>query len=696
MKCRSATVVAICLLSSLASGLRAAEPPSRSAEDSALPPLFDPTRHMRVSEVRPGMKGYGLSVFSGTKIERFDVEVIDILRKFNPSYDVVLIKAKGQNLEHTGSVAGMSGSPIFLKDDQGRERMIGAFAYGWPLTKDPLAGVQPIEYMLRIRTDATVPPDGGLAPAGGKSDTATVKTDTTTDQKTAGAKLNWSLTQSPYFPRLNLDALAHREGELSTRKPLSHMTLVGSGDVPQLQPLATPLMTSGVSPELLKQVAPLFEAMGLTPLQSGGGGSTSPPGEAPATLAPGSVLAVPMILGDMEMTALGTTTEVLGDRVFGFGHPFNNEGPVSLPMGAGRVSTIIPNLTTSFKLGAMTVAKGKLTADQSVGVGGLIGNGPSLVPIDFTVTYADGSVNKRYHFDAALHPRFTPLICGLSMMAALSGAHEVPPINTVDYDVKIEFANGEIVNVKNRAANTSAMEIFQEVGMPLMTAADNPFERVMVKKVSGTFKVSNEARDAQIVEVNLPKTRLQAGETVKVFVTYKPFRSEEQILSTDFTFPPDLPEGNYQLVVGDFRRYTQDEVQSRPFRFTAERADELFAALRDIAGIRRDALYLRLVRQPDGVAVGRTAMPQLPSSRRTVIMGAGRTNTTRFVSSAVKTVPTGYVMNGAGEFTITVDPKAKVGLGKPAPVKVDAGSAKDAPQKSEPAATPVKPNDAAK
>jgi len=55
--------------------------------------------------------------------------------------------------------------------------------------------------------------------------------------------------------------------------------------------------------------------------------------------------------------------------------------------------------------------------------------------------YADGSVDKHYHFDAALHPRFTPLICGLSMMAALSGAHEVPPINTVDYDVKIEFAN---------------------------------------------------------------------------------------------------------------------------------------------------------------------------------------------------------------------------------------------------------------
>jgi hypothetical protein len=228
-----------------------------------------------------------------------------------------------------------------------------------------------------------------------------------------------------------------------------------------------------------------------------------------------------------------------------------------------------------------------------------------------------------------------------------------------------------------------------------MTAADNPFERVMVKRVTGTFDVSTEARDAAIVEVNLPKTRLRAGETVKAFVTYKPFRGEEEILPTDFTLPTDLPEGNYQLVVSDFRRYVMDEMQSRPFRFTAERTGELFDALRDVAGIRRDALYLRLVRQPDGVAVGRTAMSQLPSSRRTVIMGAGRTNTTRFVSSTVKIVPTGYVMNGAGEFTITIDPKAKVGLGKPGPAKADAGKEPAAP-KGGPAATPAKAIDATK
>src|SRR3982751_1506548 len=80
------------------------------------PDLFDPNRHMRVSEVKEGMKGYGLSVFKGSKIERFDVEVLSVLKNFNPKYDVILVRCSGADLEHTGSIAGMSGSPIFLKD----------------------------------------------------------------------------------------------------------------------------------------------------------------------------------------------------------------------------------------------------------------------------------------------------------------------------------------------------------------------------------------------------------------------------------------------------------------------------------------------------------------------------------------------------------------------------------------------------
>src|SRR6476646_781172 len=148
--------------------------------------LFDPARHMRIAEVHPGMTGYGLSVFKGAKIERFDVEVVSVLKNFNPKYDVILIRCHGHDLEHTGAVAGMSGSPIFLKDDAGRERMVGAFADGFPMAKDPIAGVQPIEYMLRLKPN---PPATQESITGGGSGEQPVRA----SAGRADRKLHWSL-----------------------------------------------------------------------------------------------------------------------------------------------------------------------------------------------------------------------------------------------------------------------------------------------------------------------------------------------------------------------------------------------------------------------------------------------------------------------------------------------------------------------
>src|SRR5213075_2084279 len=156
------------------------------ADDQTTPPGFDPQKHMRVSEIKPGMKGYGLSVFRGTKIERFDAEVISILRNFNPKLNVILVRLSGQNLEHTGGIAGMSGSPIYLKDEEGRERLAGAFAYGWPMGKDPVGGVQPIEYMLALPTKPI------------KDDKPAVTSGKEIGGNAARPKIHWSMNQ--YLP----------------------------------------------------------------------------------------------------------------------------------------------------------------------------------------------------------------------------------------------------------------------------------------------------------------------------------------------------------------------------------------------------------------------------------------------------------------------------------------------------------------
>lgn len=628
------------LLLGLLPALGAAADKAPATPSSTSP--FDPSRHMRVSEVRPGMKGHGLSVFKGTKIEPFEVEVVSVLRNFNPKYDVVLIKCRGANLELTGAVAGMSGSPVYLKDDSGRERMIGAFAYGWPMTKEPLAGVQPIEYMLSLpsTTRPATPVEAGPRPA-------------PSDRVEAGARLTWSLPEATGWPNL-------RPPMLSRQQFLPGAALAGG---PRLQPLATPLMIGGISQKILDEFAPLFQAHGLVPLQAGGGGA-APPGEPATELEPGSVMAVPLLVGDADMTAIGTCTEVLGDRVYGFGHPFQNEGTVLLPMGTGRINGIIPNMMTSFKLGSLTATRGRLTADQTVGVSGRLGNPPPTVPIDVRILYTDGSQDRQYHFDAAIHPRFTPLLAAVSLATCVSGTHDLPQYNTLDYDLTLEFKNGRTLRIDNTAVNVNPMGLFAEVGMPMLTASENPFERVPLKKVSGTIRVTPEAREATILEVNVPRNKYRPGDTVRAFVTYKPFRAPEAVLPVEMELPRDLPEAQYQLVFSDWTRYAVDEQQSKPFRFTAERVEEVFDVLKDVASIRRNALYVRLVRQPDGVAIGRTAMNQLPSSRRQILMGAGRSNTTRFVSSIVKTVPTKFVMQGAADFAITVDRDLKVETGK--------------------------------
>jgi hypothetical protein len=588
-------------------------------------PAFDEARHMRVVEVKPGMTGYGLTVFSGTKIERFDVSVIGTARKFGPQQDVVLIRCLGERLEHSGVVAGMSGSPIFLKDDQGRERMIGALAYGWSLSKDPIAGVQPIEYMLKL--NATTPSTPATQPV-----TGGVKADASGPMKYVVETATWDrYTRAPD----RFEASSNR-----------------------LIPMTTPLMAAGLPTSVMTDVSPALASLGLVPLQAGGAAKPDD-GDDKGTIAPGSALVVPLVTGDLDLSALGTCTEVVDDRVFGFGHPFQNEGAVALPMASGFVTTVIPSLSISFKLGGTTAVVGTLAADQSVGIAGTVGAAPEMIPFDLDVVYADGSMKRTFRYDLAAHPTFTPLLGTVSLLASLQADKQLPQYSTLDLDLSIDFRNGKTVHVANRAVNATAAEIFADFGTPVIAASENPFDRVFVKRIKGTLTVTAGAKEAQVIDVNLPRTTYLPGETVRAYVTYRPFRAAEAVLPVEMQIPKDLPDGTYKLSVADWITYLGEERASEPFRFTTENVDQVFAVLREMAEIRRNALYVRLTRQPDGVAVGRTAMPRLPSSRRQVLLGAGRSNTTAFVSSTVKVVPSDYVFTGSAEFDIDVDRNAR-------------------------------------
>lgn len=595
--------------------------------------LFDPARDISVSEVRPGMKGYGLTVFSGTKIEKFDVVVVDVIKDFNPKYDAILIRCPQEFLKNTGPIEGMSGSPIFLYDDTGRARLAGAFAYGWPFAKDCLAGVQPIQYMLQLPTSYSP----NAVPAN--------------PPMTVGASghmiaRRWSLNQVPMRPW-------GRPIPMSRSAPAA-----GSGI--RMKALATPLMVGGANAITLARIAPLFAGSGLVPMQAGSGtGSLAASGD-PPHLEPGSVLAVPLLTGDMEMTAVGTCTEIIGDRIFGFGHSFNNEGPIDLPIGAGSIATVVANLETSFKLGFISGTSGALYTDQTVGVAGKVGSTAPMAPLQFRIIYDDGSLDETYHFSAALHPKLTPLIAATAVQMVLTGEKNLPEYHTVNYDMTAKFADGHTIRVNNCSVNGDGSEVVADLALPLIAAADNPFAYVPITQLSGTFHISADARAADILSVTIPRTKYEPGETIKGYVSYLPFHADQAIVPITFDLPHDLTDGQYQLVVSDWTRYLEDERTANPYKFNAENVGEMFSVIRDVEAIRHDAVFIRLVRQSGGVAVGHTELRRLPSSERQVLLDSGRSDITPLTVSTVKIVPIGLVMNGSAEFTITIERKGKV------------------------------------
>ena len=98
-----------------------------------------------LDEVRAGLRGHGLSVFSGSEPQRFEVEVIGVWRSVRPGMDYILARLAGQGLETSGVIAGMSGSPVYFDG-----RPAGAVAFSWAFAEEAIAGITPIETMRRL------------------------------------------------------------------------------------------------------------------------------------------------------------------------------------------------------------------------------------------------------------------------------------------------------------------------------------------------------------------------------------------------------------------------------------------------------------------------------------------------------------------------------------------------------------------
>src|SRR5690606_9699599 len=346
---------------------------------------------MPLKDVKPGMKGYGLTVFEGTKPERFDVEVIDVLPNFRPRQDLILVKTGHPRLEVAKVVAGMSGSPIYLDG-----KMVGAYAYGWTFGAEPVAGVTPIGNMLDDLARPLPKFIHGWPIRGG--DAARVA------RVAPGSGARFAAAAAGY------DLTAHRD---QVRERL-HATAPTVGGVARV---STPLLLGGMTPQAIDLASDLLSPLGLEPLAAGGGSAEL--GLVPDRYVDGGAIGIQLISGDTTATGLGTVTRVEGDLVSAFGHPMMNAGYTALPAAVSRVLWFLASQQRSFKIGSPVRPLGALVNDRQASIVVSQSAQAPVIPVRVRITGSPGAPFTDWNFQVAHEKFMAPSFLAVALGSAL-------------------------------------------------------------------------------------------------------------------------------------------------------------------------------------------------------------------------------------------------------------------------------------
>jgi hypothetical protein len=493
-------------------------------------------RTIGVDEIKDGMKGYGLTVFKGTEPERFDVEVVGVLRNFRPSQELILVKTPHPRLNVTKNVRGMSGSPIYLDG-----RLAGAYAYSWASFQvEPVAGVTPIAPMLSemrrpippgfwpLEGGAPLPP-GSAAPK--KEKHAAIGNDTT----------RWSGAPGEYDVKEHATQLATRWS-------------AGVDPARSVVPTATPLMLAGMSDRAMGLVRSLFGPLGLEPVQAGGGGGGKPDPNAPKHFVDGGGVGVEMARGDVSFMGLGTVTLVEGTKLCGFGHPMMEAGVTALPTAIGRVHWIFASDQHSSKIGEAARSLGALVQDRQSAIIVDETKQAPVFPVSIEIKGAEGIVKKSWNMEIAeerfMSAGLVSSVLGSVVDASVNERRDV----TWKLKSKLSVRNHGSIELEDFGVATGGMPDASELAHSKIARAvgevlNNPWELTHVEKIEASLVVDY-ARDLwKLRGVDVLDPVVDAGSVARVRVHLVPFAGPETTKVLEIRMPEDLAGRDVELEV---------------------------------------------------------------------------------------------------------------------------------------------------
>ncbi len=542
--------------------------------------LWDNARYIDVDEVKPGMPAYCLTCYSGTTVERFDLDVISVIHDMSPGQDVILVKGIDERFVKTGPVQGCSGSPVFIEG-----RLAGALALGWSLSKEALYGVTPIREMLGIGDKPSMSVDS------------------------APAEVVSAYAGHDYSKPLDLSVKPSLDGQ-----PHSP---------PRGMALPMPLIMSGFSDRAVDSLKSTFKPLGLIPVKSLSGSGDS--AVRPSGFERGGTMMVPLVSGDVRMAVLGTVTEVLGDKVYGFGHSFLGVGDVNLPLATGQVHTVVNVMSSSFKLGSPLDTLGALTADRPTGVAGHVGRTAPTIPMSLRIKHFDGSAPRHIKCRLAYSKiMMVQLVQGV-IVGSMEGAGVLPQAHTIRYSLDLGLESGKRIAFSNVSSDSNVQEVMSELLSSVSMLLTNPYREIPLASIDVSMAIEPKSITARLIDAELSDDRVKAGDVVDVDLVAETYLGPKTRYAFAMKVPDNARPGPYNLIVCGGNAYVQYLKRVSPYKLMAKDTGTLVTALKLLLSIRRDRLYCILELPPSGLAVETAELPDLPASKALILKSPKRT-----------------------------------------------------------------------
>ncbi len=580
-----------------------------------------------VSEISRGMKGFGLTVFEGSRIDTFAVEVVGIQEHSRVDGNLILIEVSGHDLERSSIAQGMSGSPIYIEG-----RFAGALAFGWSGSLRPLAGVTPARDILGLPVDAEVPEHGR------------------------------PLAQP---------------GALQNMEPLLQGT--GTEFSQEILGITPTAMNSSVAIEgwlsvdrfiidLLQNAAPAgvpgfaeTENWYCSVAGAASSGNSAGPVDS-ASLRPGAACAVPLVTGDAMLGVTGTVTWTEGEDVLMMGHPFMQRGPVNLPLATAEILTVFPSRQMSFKMATVGGIVGSVHHDLRAGLAGKLGPSPRMIPVTVSVEYS-GSRQYEYNFEVVEDPLLTPSLVFWTLYNSLLAEGDDASEQNIAYEVISQWRGTEELEenplvIRGVASGPGGgMSLAGDWMAPFSLLLGNPFQKVKLEKVQAHLKISDSLNTARIVGLDGPRNLMATAESMQVQVEIQPRRGNRQIVQVELPIPGNLKPGPYRLVAASAAEFFTLETSRAAGRFQVSS----FEGTMEILSMERaaDQLVVALLAPGKDIMIADRQMNNLPGSvSRMLQKGNMQIQKTLADFAARESLPIPFALQGHAVRKLRVRPAA--------------------------------------